>query len=199
MRDTLLGMLLSSPFVVSTTEPRNHYFYRHLLAALSMVDGSFRLGHVHPDPMLCLDDLILRCIALLLHPTLTELDARAEGSGEELKLRRTVHELMGWMRSNLDRPISLSEVERKSQYGRRSIQKGFKAELGCGPMQWLRRQRLDLARQRLEADEPGLTVTQVAQACGYINLASFSRDFRERFGIGAREVLVESRRRHANG
>jgi AraC-like DNA-binding protein len=194
-----LGMLLSSPFVVSTTEPRNHYFYRHLLAALSMVDGSFRDGGCQPDPMLCLDDLILRCIALLLHPTLTELDARAEGTGMDLHLRGCVHVLMDWMRSNLHRPISLSEIERKAQYGRRAIQLGFKAEVGCGPMQWLRRQRLDLARQRLLSGKPGLTVTQVAQACGYINLASFSRDFRERFGIGAREVLVEGRSRHANG
>lgn len=194
-----LGSLLSIPFTVNTAEPRNHYYYRHLLAALTLVDGSFRLGHGHPDPMLCLDDLILRCIALLLHPTLAELDALGEGSGEELKLRRRVHELMDWMRCHLHRPISLSEIERQGQYGRRAIQKGFKAEVGCGPMQWLRRQRLHLARQRLQAGEPGLTVTQVAQACGYINLASFSRDFRERFGVGAREVLVEGRSRHVNG
>jgi AraC-like DNA-binding protein len=194
-----LGMLLSSPFTVSTTEPRNHYYYRHLLAALSMVDSSFRSGTGQPDPMLCLDDLILRCIALLLHPTLTELDARGDGTGMDLHLRRRVHVLMDWMRSNLHRPISLSEIERKAQYGRRSIQLGFKAEVGCGPMQWLRRQRLDLARQRLLSGEPGLTVTQVAQACGYINLASFSRDFRERFGIGARQVLADGRSRHANG
>jgi AraC-like DNA-binding protein len=193
-----LGSLLSIPFTVNTAEPRNHYYYRHLLAALSLVDGSFRLGEGQPDPMLCLDDLILRCIALLLHPTLVELDARREGSGVEPNLRRRVHELMDWMRCNLHRPISLSEIERQAQYGRRSIQLGFKAEAGCGPMQWLRRQRLDLAHQRLQAGEPGLTVTQVAQACGYINLASFSRDFRERFGIGAREALVEGRRRHGS-
>jgi AraC-like DNA-binding protein len=194
-----LGMLLSSPFTVSTSEPRNHYYYRHLLAALSMVDSCFRDGGCQPDPMLCLDDLILRCIALLLHPTLLELDARAAGSGVELSLRRRVHELMDWMRANLHRPISLSEIERKANYGRRSIQLGFKAEVGCGPMQWLRRQRLDWARQRLLSGEPGLTVTQVAQACGYINLASFSRDFRERFGIGARQVLADGRSRNANG
>lgn len=196
---TAVGMLLSSPFTVSTSEPRNHYYYRHLLAALSMVDISFRDGGCQPDPMLCLDDLILRCIALLLHPTLLELDAGAAGSGVELSLRRRVHELMDWMRANLHRPISLSEIERKANYGRRSIQLGFKAEVGCGPMQWLRRQRLDWARQRLLSGEPGLTVTQVSQACGYINLASFSRDFRERFGIGARQVLADGRSRHANG
>lgn len=197
-----LRSLLSIPFTVNTAEPRNHIHHRQLLAALSLLDGSFRLGQGQPDPMLCLDDLILRCIALLLYPKLVELNAHGEFSDVEFNLRRHVLALMDWMRSNLHRPISLTEIERMAQYGRRSIQLGFKAEVGCGPMQWLRRQRLDLARQRLLAGEPGLTVTQVAQACGYLSLASFSRDFRERFGVGAREVLLEGRSRssrHDNG
>lgn len=194
-----LTMLLSTPFTVNTNEPRNRHYYTHLLAALSMVDGIFRCGAAQPDPMLCLDDLILRCIALLLHPTLTELDARREVAGVERNLRRCVHELMDWMQSNLHNPISLSQIELQARYGRRSIQQAFKAEVGCGPMQWLRRQRLDRARQHLLAGEAGLTVSQVAQSCGYINLASFSRDFRERFGIGARQVLAEGRSRQGRG
>lgn len=195
---SVLASWLSSPFVVKTTEPRNHYYYRHLLAALSLVDNSFAFAG-QPDPMLCLDDLILRSIALLLYPTLSELNAGPSGRGAQPHLRRRVLELMDWMRSNLHRPLSLSEIEQQAGYGRRAIQVGFKAEVGCGPIQWLRRQRLELALQQLQAGGPGVTVTQVAQACGYINLASFSRDFRERFGVGAREVLIETRRREGSG
>ena len=189
-----LRQLLSHPFVIDMQEPRHAYAYHHLLAALAMVDGSFRFGG-QPDPMLCLDDLILRCIALLLHPTLMEMGARQDGPVDQSTLRRSVLELMDWMRSNLHRPISLSEIEQRVGYGRRAIQLGFKAEVGCGPMQWLRRQRLALAHEKLLAGGSGLTVTQVSRACGYINLASFSRDFREQFGCGARDVLVEARRR----
>jgi len=43
-----------------------------LLAALSLVDGSFCEGFGQPVPILGLDDLILPCVALLLHLTLAE-------------------------------------------------------------------------------------------------------------------------------
>lgn len=105
----------------------------------------------------------------------------------------TIHALMEWMIANLDQPISLSEIEQRSNYGRRAIQMGFKTEVGCGPIQWLRRQRLQLAFQQLQTPAQGQTVTSVAQACGYLNLASFSRDFRERFGLSASKMLRQAR------
>lgn len=189
-----LVALLAVPFVVKTDGARVNTRYRQLLAALSLLDSSYRFAGVEPDPMLRLDDLILRCVALLLHPQLAALES------ERLRfcrhdLQQSVGELMEWMRANLHRPISLTDVEQRSQYGRRAIQMGFKQRVGCGPMQWLRRQRLELALDRLQTPGGATTVTQVARACGYISLASFSRDFRERFGRSAREVLVEAQRR----
>ncbi|MBD1193157.1 helix-turn-helix transcriptional regulator [Vulcanococcus sp. Clear-D1] len=188
-----LASLLSVPFVVRLDVARNAYYYQHLLAALELVDSSFRHGPGQPDPMLCLDDFVLRCIALLLHPTLSELEAQGVERENDPLLRRCVHELMEWMLANLHRPLSLSEIEQQVHYGRRMIQIGFKREVGCGPMQWLRRQRLDRAHQHLQAASLGVTVSQVAQSCGYLHLASFSRDFRERFGVSARELLAQSR------
>ena len=150
--------------------------------------------------MLCLDDLILRSVALLLLPV---LGRRRVGSVQPHSPSHNCNEavtlVMEWMLANLHRPISLSEIEEIASYGRRALQVGFKARVGCGPMQWLRRQRLDKAWNALQNPGPDCTVTLVAHACGYLNLAGFSRDFRERFGVGAREVLVEGRSRHANG
>lgn len=120
---------------------------------------------------------------------LDEQDARISARD----LRRTVLHLMEWMQANLHRPISLSEIEQTANYGRRALQNGFKSEVGCGPMQWLRKQRLLLAHHEFCNPGPSTSVTAVAQACGYINLASFSRDFRERFGLSASELLRRSR------
>ena len=142
--------------------------------------------------MLRLDDLVLRCTAMLLFPIVNTLDKECvEISNRDL--RRTVLHLMEWMQANLHRPISLSEIERTANYGRRALQNGFKSEVGCGPMQWLRKQRLLLAHHKLCNPDPTTSVTSVAQACGYINLASFSRDFRDRFGLSASELLRRSR------
>lgn len=188
-----LVSLLSVPFVIRTNEARVNHHYRQLLAALAMVDSSFRFGPGVPDPMLRLDDLILRSLALLLVPQLAALDGGRAARFHRHDLRRSVLELMEWMRAHLHRPISLTEIEQRTHYGRRAIQLGFKAQVGCGPMQWLRRQRLEQALHQLQCPGPDTSVSQVAQACGYLNLASFSRDFRDRFGIAARQVLLEAR------
>ena len=183
------------PFVVETNEPRVKVVYRQLLLALNVVDCSYRSGLGEPDPMLRLDDFVLRCVALLLYPQLTLLEQESPTAFCRYDLRRTVLDLMEWMRAHLDQPLSLTEIEQRSHYGRRALQLGFKAEAGCGPMQWLRRQRLELAYLKLSTPGAVRSVTEAAHACGYINLAGFSRDFRQRFGVGAREVLREARRR----
>jgi AraC-like DNA-binding protein len=185
--------LLASPFVISMGAVEARFHYRLLLSALAIVDNSYRYGSGPPDPMLRLDDLVLRCVAMLLYPFLLALDQQVADQVSKRDLRRTVHDLMDWMQANLDRPISLSEMESRASYGRRALQHGFKNEVGCGPMQWLRKQRLLHAHQRLCSPGPETTVSQVAQACGYLNLPSFSRDFRERFGLSASELLRQSR------
>jgi AraC-like DNA-binding protein len=193
--DQALTALLAVPFVVRTDGPQVNTRYRQLLAALSMVDNLHRSATGGPDPMLRLDDLILRCVALMLHPQLTTIEGQQRQFCQH-DLQQCVSELMEWMRANLHRPISLTEVEQLSHYGRRAIQMGFKQRVGCGPMQWLRLQRLEHALCRLQSANGTTSVTQVARACGYINLTSFSRDFRKRFGLSAREVLIETRSRH---
>jgi transcriptional regulator GlxA family with amidase domain len=158
--------------------------------ALIIVDDSYRYGPGEPSPMLGLDDFILRSIAMLLLPQIVRVKADALLLPDQPStLRRVVRDLAGWMQANLDRPIQLTELEQRCAYGRRALQQGFKAEFGCGPIQWLRLQRLERALEQFQNPAPGLTVGHVAQACGYSNLASFSRDFRERFGLTASEML----------
>lgn len=188
-----ISPLLSLPFAVSTREMPARSHYHKLLAALGMVDHSYRWDNAAPDPFLRLDDLILRCVAMLLFPQLLQKGSNWAHGEADPALRRSTRELMDWMMANLDQPISLSEIEAEANYGRRAIQQGFKREVGCGPMQWLRRQRLQLARHALQHPRPGLSVGAVARSCGYINLASFSRDFHARYGITAARVLREAR------
>lgn len=181
------------PLVLKLAEPQVHVVHQQLQYALAMVDASVRAGLGHPHPMLQLDDLILRCIALLLFPQLQQQPAPARSLAAPRDRRRQIHALMEWMQAHLHRPLSLTELEQRSHYGRRWIQDAFRAEVGCGPMQWLRRQRLESARLLLQDPSSALNVTQVAHACGYINLSAFSRDFSARFGISPRQLQRQSR------
>ena len=190
--------LLALPFVVTTDTMPASGRYRTLLSALAMADHSYRWNQTAPDPFLRLDDLILRCVAMLLFPQLLQQAEERDSRFGPRDLHQTIRTLMEWMTANLHRPISLSDIEQQANYGRRAIQMGFKAEVGCGPMQWLRRQRLQLALQALQNPTRGLTVREVSRSCGYLNLPSFSRDFHERYGATATQVLRQARQSQQN-
>jgi AraC-like DNA-binding protein len=152
------------------------------------------------NPMLQLDDLIRRLLVLLMLPQLLDGDdaglERAANRGQDERQQDPYsHEaLVQWMLANLQEPISLSDIERRSRYSRRSLQYSFRQRYGCGPTQWLRRQRLERAMTILGQPLPSLTVSQLAQDCGYLSQAAFSRDFLRRFGHRPSELIRQQRR-----
>ena len=103
---------------------------------------------------------------------------------------------MDWLLAHLQEPISLSDIEQRSSYSRRSLQYAFKERFGCGPMQWLRQQRLAKARALLEQAAGHGGLRDVAMACGYLSQASFSRDFLARYGERPSRVQRRFRDRH---
>jgi AraC-like DNA-binding protein len=161
---------------------------------LSLLDNPDLDTHGHLD-VLQVDDLIYRVFALLLHPRLDAVLA-VNRQGGVAPRERIFEDLLEWIRANLHTPINLSEMERRSGYSRRTLQLAFKQRFGCGPVQWVRRQRLELARQALLRPQPGETVGEIASRFGFANLASFSRDFSAHFGLRPSELMHEGRRQH---
>jgi len=61
-------------------------------------------------------------------------------------------------------------------------------------MQWLRRERLELARYQLEHAHPDDSVCGIARRCGYRSPSHFSADFQRRFHCKPSELLREGGR-----
>lgn len=88
-----------------------------------------------------------------------------------------------FIRQHAADPISLDEMIAVAGVSARSLHAGFRRFRGTTPMIYLKDCRLILARrQLLDAAEAGLTVTDVAMACGFTHLSKFARDYCERFG-----------------
>jgi AraC-like DNA-binding protein len=173
-----LRAALAQPAVLSRqADPRRDRLHCLLMETMAYGEKCLAVGGtIHP--MLRLDDLIRRLIVMLLLPDLLE-----SATAPPLIVEPFVHqELVEWLLAHLQDPISLSDMEKRSRYTRRSLQYAFKERFGCGPMQWLRRQRLVKAKALLEAPGRRRALQEVAQACGYLSLASFSRDFLARYG-----------------
>ena len=140
-----------------------------------------------------LDDQIYRLVALLLLPELwlerpidRLLHRQAEGQDG-------FDELIEFIQSNLGDTLTLTELEQRSGYSRRALQYAFRERLGCTASQWIRRQRLAQARERLQQPLPGNTVASIALACGYHSMSLFSLDFQQRFHVKPSQLLREAR------
>jgi AraC-like DNA-binding protein len=144
-------------------------------------------------PHLQLDDLLYRTLALILMPQLRQLLAEDNG-GETRDKRGIIGDLVEWIDGHLEEPIALCVLERRSGYSRRSLQLAFQRHYGCGPVQWIRRRRLERARQALLNPGPEDSVGSLARRFGYRNLPAFSREFRLRFGQAPSLLLREGRR-----
>lgn len=184
-----LRAALEQPTILNRQrDARRDRCQRLLMEALCFAEQTVAIvGEV--NPMLRLDDLIRRLIVMLLVPDLLEASEDVALADEPF-----VHgALVEWVLAHLHEPISLSDMEQRSHYGRRSLQLAFQRRFGCGPMQWLRQQRLAKARSLLQSPARLGSLTEVALACGYLSQASFSRDFRNRYGERPSAVWRRSR------
>lgn len=144
-------------------------------------------------PFLQVDDLIYRHLALILVPP--EF-LRQPSAGSINQRDRIFEELLEWIRERLDAPLNLTELESRSGYSRRTLQNLFQLRFGCGPIQWIRRHRLEQARMALLNPAPTDTVSSIAGRFGFNSLTVFGRDYNQAFGEKPSESLRLGRRTH---
>ncbi|MCS5700134.1 AraC family transcriptional regulator [Cyanobium sp. FGCU-52] len=150
--------------------------------------------HLHGvDPQLAeileLDDQIHRLIATLLLAEHRGLKQLLPAQARRLAGEDAFENLLEFLRTHLANSLSLCEMERQSGLSRRALQYLFQHRFGCTPMQWLRRERLELARYQLEQAGPDDSVWSIALRCGYRSPSHFSADFQRRFHCKPSELL----------
>ncbi|MFN9694863.1 MAG: helix-turn-helix domain-containing protein [Synechococcaceae cyanobacterium] len=189
--------LFEAPRLIGLEEGRCQRLLRLLRRELALLDDPLlqegpELSH------LAIDDLIYRTLALLFCPELAvasedQVHGRVPRSAQR---ERHFEELLEWIRAHLSESIRLTALEQRSGYSRRSLQLAFQQRFGCGPMQWVRRQRLEQVRQALLQPSASDNVSEIASRHGFRNLSMFSRDFSAHFGLRPSELLRDARRQH---
>jgi AraC-like DNA-binding protein len=181
--------------VLTVEDERMGALIRLLCKQFALLDEP-ALEHAIYLRYLQIDDLIYRTLALLLCPGLDAVLQAGPHDPVAASRERILEDLLEWMSAHLSEPISLTQLEQRSGYSRRNLQLLFHQRFGCGPIQWVRQQRLERARQALLQPQANDSVATVAARYGFSSLAVFSRDFQARFGLLASDLLREGRRRH---
>jgi AraC-like DNA-binding protein len=92
-----------------------------------------------------------------------------------------VRQAEAWLEAHACEPITMEELARALGISLRTLQHGFRRARGLSPRQFLRGCRLELARRRLLAPDPGTSVTAVALDCGFGHLGDFAAAYKARF------------------
>lgn len=171
---------------------RTSQLLRRLCASLKMLEDPDHLLSLD-IPHLRIDDLIYRHLVLLLLPA--ALLRQPTGLKATPQRDRIFEELLEWIREHLDAPLNLTELESRSGYSRRSLQNLFQLRFGCGPIQWIRRHRLEQARLALLSPAATDTVTTIAGRFGFNSLTVFSRDYTQLYGENPSETLRQGRQK----
>ncbi|MGQ7960592.1 GlxA family transcriptional regulator [Pseudomonas sp. SP16.1] len=128
--------------------------------------------------------VLLRAIAETLafelvrcEPLPAQLPPHLCGDALSPKLR----EVIGLMEANLEEPLELGQLAGFVALSRRQLERLFEKHLQCSPARYYLRLRLVRARQLLRRTR--LSVIEVAAACGFLSAQTFSRCYREHFGL----------------
>ncbi|WP_139166475.1 helix-turn-helix transcriptional regulator [Curtobacterium sp. UNCCL20] len=108
----------------------------------------------------------------------------------DAELPPMVQRASAFIRDNLHRPVSATEIAEAAGSSLRAVQGAFKITLGITPMQYLLNARIEAAHAQLLAD-PTLSVGSLARRWGFSNHGRFSMRYREVYG----ESPTETRRR----
>jgi transcriptional regulator GlxA family with amidase domain len=90
-------------------------------------------------------------------------------------------DLLPWIVAHLEQDLSVEALAARASLCPRQFSRRFAQEFGSSPASFVRRVRLDEARQRLSA--PECTVEGVARSVGFSDSDNFRRAFERCFGI----------------
>ncbi len=138
-----------------------------------------------------LEELIVSTLLYVQESNYTErLHRRQRTTG-----RAAVSLAIDYIEHHLAEPISLGDIAAHVRMSPRSIQAGFREDLGTTPISYIRDRRLDAVRRELLAARPGdgLTVTDIAARWAFTHPGNFSCVYRQRFGEPPSRTLRGSR------
>ncbi len=98
-----------------------------------------------------------------------------------------VYAVRHFLLNHLDNPPSLIELARRAGANKNKLNHDFRKVFGTSIFEFIRISRLEHAKSLLEAKE--MNVTQAAFEVGYSHQPSFTRAFRQYFGINPEDLL----------
>ena len=142
-----------------------------------------------------IDEIIYRTLVLMMNKNLLE-DHHANDR-KDYGIRTEIRRLCEYLKTHLEDQINLTTMEKISGLSSRSLQYGFRKYFGCRPCEWLRNERLNLAKTKLTNSNDNMNITTLVYDLGFPSASLFSKYYKEKFGEKPSETLARKKQRIA--
>ncbi|UFU06520.1 GlxA family transcriptional regulator [Ruania halotolerans] len=92
-----------------------------------------------------------------------------------------LNHLRDWLRRNLVRPVTLTELGQAANLSARTLARRFQRDVGTTPMRWVAAERIAMAKELLEATD--LTIDRISFDVGFGSPVTFRAAFAREVGI----------------
>lgn len=89
----------------------------------------------------------------------------------------SLHSVLIWLKSNLDKDLSIAAVAKRAGMSVRTLGRQFQRQTGISPYRWILRARVQRARELLETTDH--SIERIADLCGFSSALSLRENFRE--------------------
>ncbi|WP_413693121.1 helix-turn-helix domain-containing protein [Psychromonas sp. KJ10-2] len=109
---------------------------------------------------------------------------------ESLQYDPVLDKLVSYIEANLDQDMSVSDLAKFSAMSISSLQHKFKNSMGVSVLSYIRRRRLNIAKQLLEAGS--ISISEAAYNAGYRHPSNFTSAFKKVFGIPPQDLMLKT-------
>lgn len=130
-----------------------------------------------------------KALELMSHACAALVDRdRSTVARPSLSTLRQSEKVRDYLLAHLDQSMTIDDIARATGASVSSVQRHFKEHFGVTVFEFLRRKRLERAREALERD--GMTIAQAAFMAGYASPTNFAAAFKKAYGIAPKYCRV---------
>jgi AraC-like DNA-binding protein len=139
------------------------------------------------------DEWFVRAVvAVVFADPLASAANEAATAAQQARSDRAVDLICDAVRVDPARPMQLRDMEELTGLGARSLQIAFRRRFGCSPTEWQRRERLNLAQERLLRAEGPLSIKALGFDMGFASPSAFIAHYRRQFGETPRATILRA-------
>lgn len=153
-----------------SVEPLDEGLINALCRLIGLLDEPDLVTQLEP---LIQQEIIIRLLASNHGPQLRHIVAAGSPS-------QNISRVVGWLKQNFTRPISMDELAANAYMSPSTFRQHFRAMTGVSPLQYLKKLRLQEARQQMLSKN--LDASSAALRVGYESASQFSREYSREFG-----------------